>query len=111
MPQVGTEHLPLFETPEVTYGVPVTQRPSLADRYRAWRATKDGELVFQDVEARALEEARLDPARISVARIVENLRGGPEHREVNQDFRAPIARELIARHPKLAQYIEVRGAK
>ena len=107
MSQVGTEGLALFESSTAS---PPAKRtpPSLADRYAAWRASKEGELVFRDIEARCLAEARLSPERIAVARHVEEARVERKV-HVNQNHRAFIARELVRTHPQLKPLIEIRG--
>lgn len=107
MHQVGTEGLALFTPPPVT--APAGRKPTLADRYHVWRASAEGELVFREIERRCLEEARLQPRRIAIARHVEQVRL-ERKLQVNQDFRAGMARELVRTHPSLKDLIELRGA-
>lgn len=106
MKQVGTEGLALFNAP----APPLGKKPTLGQRYAVWRGTKEGELVFREVEARCLEEARLSAQRISVARHVEQVRVERKW-SINQNHRSFLARELVRCHPVLRDLIETRGAK
>lgn len=104
MHRVGTEGLALFQELPVT----PARKPTLADRYAAWRRSAEGELVFREIERRCLDEARLKPERIAVARHVEQVRL-ERKLHVNQNHRAFIARELVRTHPSLKDLIELRG--
>jgi len=83
---------------------------TLAERYTLWRRTKEGDMVFREIEARCMEEARLDARRISIARHVEQIRLERKW-TVNQNHRAFISRELCECHPSLWVLIETRGGK
>jgi hypothetical protein len=85
-------------------------RRSLAVRYAEWRASADGQDVVHQVERIALDQLTAGEGRISINRIWELVRSA-RHVQLNNDYRAGCARELIACHPELRGKIETRKLK
>jgi hypothetical protein len=85
---------------------------TLAGRYAAWRQTADGLRVFLEIERRVLARANSGSREHPIERIEVNHIWSSVRAELkvkaNNDFRAPAARELIARAPWLKAVIEIR---
>jgi len=89
--------LPIFGDP----------RTPLEERYRQWRATADGMEVAGMVEQLALNALHAGEKRIEINLLFAQVRR-TRRQAADNSFRAPLARELIAQHPALADLIEVR---
>jgi hypothetical protein len=89
--------------------LPLAAAPTRADqilaRFVSWARTSGP--VVGELEALALGLASNGAARISINALVELVRVGNRW-EVNNDFRAYLARLLILRHPHLEPLIERR---
>lgn len=95
-----TEQLPLFGS---------ARRP-LEQRYREWRASADGIEVFAMIERQALNALEAGEERIEVNLLYAQVRR-VRKKAADNSFRAPLARELIDRHPQLAGVIHVKKRK
>ena len=82
-------------------------RGTIAERYAHWRATEFGAEAFAELERRALRLAQASDDRIEINRLVAELRQ-TRHRQINNSYRALLARELRDRHPRLKPLIEIR---
>jgi len=80
---------------------------TLQGRYDAWRRTSEGLLAFLEIERRVVARSNRGDTLIEVNDVFADVRRDLLVR-LNNDFRAPAARELIARHPELALKIRLR---
>lgn len=80
---------------------------TLTARYAAWRATDDGERVFEAVALRAIALARSGARRIEVNLLVAQTRAALKLR-CDNSWRSRIADELLAHYPELRGLIETR---
>ena len=110
------DELPLFaagarDWPQVPraeaepYVLPI--EPTIAARYAAWRATRDGERVFGRFGAIALGELARGATRLSAKSIWEQVRRALRV-PMNNDFHAPMVREMEALYPILRGQFEKR---
>jgi hypothetical protein len=90
---------------------------SLQQRYEEWRATPDGQTVYQAVHDAALRLRRRGfrhygiAALFEAARYTYSLRVGPDAEgfKLNNNWRSRLARELMDDEPDLAGFFELRG--
>jgi hypothetical protein len=85
-------------------------RRPLDVRYHEWRATSDGIEVFAMIERQALNAIAAGEERIEINLLYAQVRR-VRHKAADNSFRAPLARELIDRHPQLAGVIHVKKRK
>jgi hypothetical protein len=85
-------------------------------KYEAWRATPDGETVYEAVRDAALRLRRRGfvhygiSALYEAARYTYSLRVGPDAEgwKLNNNWRSRMARELMTDEPELADFFELR---
>ena len=88
---------------------------SLDERFDAFHAANPH--VFERLRRAALLAVSCGVERLSVAKLAEDLRADPtvatsgDEFKVNNSFRAPFARLLMASDARLAGKFEVRGRK
>jgi hypothetical protein len=102
---------PLFAFP--TAPVDVELAPShgkIAEKYRRWRLTEDGDRVFAMILQEARRRAEQGENRISAKGLVEWARA-VSHITVNNVFTADLGRELVTRDPSLRGLLEFRVRK
>jgi len=91
-------------------------KPSIQERYEAWRARNPG--LIKQFEVYALV-AQARGRRVGMKALAERVRWDytfsvdrvNEPFRFNNDYTSRIARELIALHPELENVIETRGLK
>lgn len=108
-PPTGAVDADLFTGSAAPPAMPAGDRPPLALRYAAWRATELGADLFHQVARAALNLAQGGARRIEINALWASIRA-LRHVSMDNSFRAPAARELRARYPELRDLIEVRGA-
>lgn len=90
---------------------------SIAQRYVDWRATPIGQHVYREAVALALEARRRGIAHYGIKAICEVVRwqrtiAEPGHDaegfKVNNNYTALLAREIMAAHPQLDGFFEIR---
>lgn len=86
-----------------------SKRADIATRYRQWASTPDGRRFLDEVRLLVLSAAVNNPKRIEINAVWSQVRGRL-HMTANNDFRAPAARELVARYVHLEKMIELRNA-
>lgn len=96
-PSTETDQLPIWGK----------RRESLAERYARWRASEDGQEVFVRLEQTALDLCRSGATRIEINLLYAQLRS-IRGKSADNSYRAPIARELLNRHPELKGIIRVK---
>ena len=115
-PPDPVDELPLFAEPPAFPTRPAAPRGeqrvlpirgTIAERYRAWRATEDGQGVWAWIVQRALEEVASGATRLSAKELTEAARHHL-HIQVNNVFTPELARELEERHPMLRGLFELR---
>lgn len=89
---------------------------SIQAKYEAWRATRDGGVVYTAVKEAALR-LRLRgfnhygiSALFEAARYTYSLRVGPDAEgwKINNNWRSRMARELMTNEPDLVGFFELR---
>lgn len=80
-------------------------RGSVADRYDRWRQAHSA--LFEEIERRVLAKANAGEARIEINAVFAAVRHDLQV-SLDNSLRAPLARELVARHPGLGEKIERR---
>lgn len=92
-------------TDQLVLDVPV----SIAERYATWRKTPEGIWLYAEIERRALALSNSGVARIEINRLFADLRA-EKRVALNNDYRSPMARELVFRHPlPLGRKIHIRA--
>jgi hypothetical protein len=89
---------------------------SLQQKYLAWRSTKDGETVVAYVTDAALRLRRRGWKHYGIAALIEaarydhSLRVGPDSEgfKINNNWKARLARDLMAEVPELEGMFELR---
>lgn len=97
-------------------GRPVSRRSlSLDERFEAWLA--DNGHVYTAVRRAALAAVRAGTTRLSIAKIIEELRADRsvattgDSWKLNNSFRAPLARRLMDAEPEFEGHFEIRVRK
>lgn len=85
-------------------------RRPLDVRYAEWRASADGIEVFRMVEELALNALGADEKRIEINLLFAQVRR-VRKKAADNSYRAPLARELIDKHPQLRGVIHVKKRK
>ena len=80
---------------------------TIADRYRAWRETDEGRLVYRWCRDRAVQDAQDGARRIGSKALVERCRWMLKVK-VNNIFTAELAREIQERNPVTRGLFEMR---
>jgi hypothetical protein len=80
---------------------------TIEQRYQAWRHSPEGIAAFDWIAGRATSMVAQGATRLSIAQIVEGYRLN-ERKSCNNDFRAPMVRELEDRYPILRGLFEAR---
>lgn len=96
--------LPLFGREEPAHRA----NASVEERYAAWRATTEGQHLFDQIARVCLQEAGSGATRVSVYRAFEVLRGRPPHPSIDNRFRALVSRDLAAKYAILDRLLERR---
>jgi len=111
-PRPESDGLPLFDPPPPPPTGPQTDvgKFARAAAYDAWRDTEDGQKVRSFVAREALAAYYSGAARISVRDLATAARGvlGVE---INNNFTARMADELIATYPGLTDLVERRAQR
>lgn len=88
------------------------------ERFAAWLATDEGAAAYRVIERDVLDAVARGAGWISIDEVFTRMRHVPSLRKangeqyaLNNSYRAPIARRLIAAHPALAGVIECRRRK
>lgn len=98
----------MSEQLEIPSGPPGrSARQNTPGAYIAWRNSGEGMRAWDAIRDAALREARDGATRISVNRLVEEVRRLLKV-EVNNTFRAWIADDLVLLYPRLRDVIERR---
>lgn len=80
-------------------------RGSVADRYARWRAANPD--LFAEIERRVLARANRGDGRVEINAVFASVRHDLTVK-LDNSMRAPLADELVARHPHLETKIERR---
>ncbi len=92
------------------------RRSPLQERYEEWRATPDGQVVYQYIRDAALRLHRRGWRHYGVKALAEaaryewSLQVGPdvEGFRVNNNWTSRLARDLMANEPALVGFFELR---
>jgi hypothetical protein len=91
----------------VTAQLALPLRDALSQRYARWRASDEGERVFEAVAVRAIALARSGAKRVEVNLLVAQTRGALKI-HCDNSYRSRISDELLDRYPELRGKIETR---
>lgn len=96
-------------------GLRVGRHLTIQQRFEEWLATRDGQLVYGEVIARALLLRERGWTHYSHKAIIEsirydhNIRVGPEAGfKINDHYSSRIARRLMTEYPSLDGFFETR---
>lgn len=89
------------------------------DQYQRWRSTEHGQRVIAAVTHEAVRQYHIGRRRISVKRIIENLRDSytftpgldADGLKINNTYAAPIAHDLRLKYPFLRDKIRTRNSE
>lgn len=92
-----------------------TRKAPIAERFAEFHAANPH--IFVELMGAAMAARACDETRLSIAKLIEELRADPEVRtvgggfKIDNSFRAPYARLLMEREPYLAGCFETRGKR
>lgn len=106
------------ESATVLPGLRVGRHLSIQERYDEWRATPDGEAVYEAFVARALSLYHRGWKHYGHKAIVESIRydralavGPAGGFKVNDHFTSRMVREAVQAYPELDGFFETRSLK
>lgn len=90
--------------------------PTIDESYKVWRATPAGQTVYRESVRRAHQLRMRGLHHYGIGAIVESIRfdnsvrigADPEGYKVNNNYRALLAREIMATQPELDGFFELR---